>query len=169
MRGSKQSRQWLTCINPYTNYWSIFKVSFICQLWKIPQAVVDIGLKIWKPCLSVANVELQIGMVSTVNSTYACIIHVFLHDCTPHATIPAEGKCGSNPRHHGEATARQLGMTFACLDACMWLIIQKKYHSLLIIKAAKTYSRASTNIEVQTEIKARTYPMTIWYLSYCHK
>ena len=31
----------------------------------------------------------------------------------------AEGKCGSNPRHHGEATARQLGMTFACLDACM--------------------------------------------------
>ena len=41
---------------------------------------------------------------------------------TPQSRVPfstyfnchAEGKCSSSPRHHGEATAGQLGVTFAC-------------------------------------------------------
>ena len=35
-----------------------------------------------------------------------------------HINCCADGKCGSSPWHHGEATAGQLGLTFVCLDAC---------------------------------------------------
>ena len=36
-----------------------------------------------------------------------------------HFNRRAEGKCSSSPRHHGEATAGQLGVTFACWYSCM--------------------------------------------------
>ena len=44
---------------------------------------------------------------------------IFLFD--PHFNCHAEGKCSSSLRHHGEATAGQLGVTFACWYSCMIL------------------------------------------------
>ena len=63
-----------------------------------------------------------------------------------HFNRRVEGKCSSSPRHHREATAGQLGVTFACRYSrmIMSLFIMCKGKSTYIIQCSSTEAIAQT-------------------------